>query len=94
MAEKTETNVKEVDYLAKIGRNFNPTNARELFGDNAVQALDAVAAAGGYGEHTEKEYGNPLFGGFAIPYDLVDKARDGEYAKIRARINAALNGVK
>lgn len=93
--EKTET--KQIDYVKKIGRNFNPNNAREIFGDKAYAALDAVAAAGGYGVHTEKDYTNPLFGGFAIPDPALvkdDAERAAHYTDIRAKINAALNALK
>ena len=64
-------------------------------------AMDAVAAAGGYGTFTEAQYNHSLFGGFAIPDPATvagdapeDAARRELYVKHRANINAALNGVK
>jgi len=95
MAEKTEP--KEIDYLKKIGRNFNPTNAKEIFGDSWLEALLTASSAGGYGVTTEAGFVN----GLAIPdpalvegNEPADIKRRELYAAHRANINAALNGVK
>lgn len=97
MAENTETKAetktaaKQTDYFEKIGRNFNPKNARELFGDNWVDAMNAVSRAGGYGVQVTEAHADlfdrHLFGGFAIP-------QGGDFAQTRSKINTALNGVK
>lgn len=89
-ADKPEEAPKATDYIARIGRNFNPDNAKEIFGDKWIDAMNAVAAAGGYGSFTEADYAKwetGIFGGFAIPQGDGHKAtRDG--------INAALSGLK
>lgn len=86
--EKPKTAAKATDFIEKIGRNFNPKNAEEIFGAKATEALNAVAKAGGYGVFNENDhYNNSLFGGFAIP-------QGDEHAETRDKINAALNAVK
>lgn len=81
---------KAVDYFEKR-RNFNPANAKELFGEKWVEAMNAVSKAGGYGvvvtEGHEKLWDDGIFGGFAIP-------QGDKHAAKRAKINAALNGLK
>lgn len=79
-----KTAPKETDFIEKIGQNFNLINAKELFGDKAVEALNAVARSGKFGFFNDAIYENPLFGGLAIPQgkDFIDR---------RAEINTALN---
>jgi hypothetical protein len=73
-----------VDYVRKIGANFNLHNATAIFGkDKALPALQAYAQHGGHGVITEGEYTDQLFGGLGAPSD-TDAAR-------QTAINNALN---
>lgn len=73
-----------VDYVRKIGENFNLHNATAIFGkDKALLAMQAYAQHGDYGLFTEGEYTDHLFGGFGAPAE-TDVAH-------RTRINNALN---
>ena len=106
MANETKKEEKtKIDYFEKR-RNFNPRNAKELFGeDKWIDAMNAVSKAGGYGVHVTEEhaklYERGLFGGFAIPNPKAVEGNDDDanetrahYQSIYDKINAALNGLK
>jgi hypothetical protein len=98
-APETTSEASTEPEVEGLGRNLGLEKAKRLFGaDNAVKAMDAVAAAGGYGTFSEKQYNDPLFGGFAIPDPETlsenDTERREKYAAIRAKIEKALQPFK
>ncbi len=84
--EGADVPAKEIDYVKKIGGNFNLHNATALFGEeNAVQALQAYAQFGGHGVITEADFKSSLFGGLGAPAE--------EDTQRRGAINTALNNL-
>lgn len=85
VAEK-EAKPKEIDYVASIGRNFNLTNAAEIFGKaNAERAIRAAQDAGAYGEVTTRQLSSGL---------LMPKGETAHSKTMIAKINTALNNLK